>query len=326
MKSEFTQGNPNNKSAWKSFFKSILVWFDTWAVSDAEIPTDPKHVNWVRVLPFFALHIACFAVIWVGWSWTAVLVAAALYVIRMFAITGFYHRYFSHRTFKTSRWAQFLFAVLGSSAVQKGPLWWAAHHRHHHRFSDKPNDVHSPHRDSFYWSHMGWITASANQKTRLENVKDLAKFPELRFLDRFDIVVPILMAVGLFLLGSILESYFPGLGTNGPQLFVWGFVISTVVLFHGTFTINSLSHKFGKKRYQTGDESRNNWLLAIITLGEGWHNNHHYFPASTRQGFFWWEFDPTYYTLKILSWFGVIWDIREVPSKVKLAETLQRQA
>jgi stearoyl-CoA desaturase (delta-9 desaturase) len=305
-----------------NILRSIVLWFDTWALQGGELDQDPRHVNWLRVLPFFAMHFACLAVFWVGWSWVAVSVAVALYVIRMFAITGFYHRYFSHRTFKTSRWTQFLFAIMGASAVQKGPLWWAAHHRHHHRHSDREADVHSPHRDSFYWSHMGWITASVNFRTRLENVRDLARFPELRFLDRFDGLVPFLLALLLFLSGAFLQNFFPALGTSGLQMLVWGFVISTVALFHGTFTINSLSHQFGKKRYDTGDESRNNWLLAIVTLGEGWHNNHHHYPAATRQGFFWWEFDPTYYMLKLLSWTGLIWDIKEVPEKVRSTANL----
>jgi len=235
----------------------------------------------------------------------------------MFAITGFYHRYFSHRTFKTSRWGQLLFAILGNAAAQKGALWWAAHHRDHHRYADKEGDVHSPQRQGMYWSHVGWITSRANSRTKLENVKDLAKFPELRFLDRFDFLVPLLLAVSLFAAGNLLEIASPQLSVSGLQLLVWGFFISTVALSHGTFTINSLAHRFGSKRYQTTDESRNNVILALITLGEGWHNNHHHFPAATRQGFFWWEIDITYYVLRLLALFGIVWDLREVPEKVR---------
>ena len=254
-----------------------------------------------------------------GWSWIAVLTAVALYFIRMFAITGFYHRYFSHRTFKTSRWAQFLFAVWGNSSVQKGPLWWAAHHRHHHRHSDDEDDVHSPHRDGFFWSHMGWITCKGNFPTNYKAVPDLVKFPELRFLDRFETVVPIILAVSLVAFGAILNSLAPQLGTSGMQMLIWGFFISTIFLFHGTCTINSLSHLFGTKRYKTSDESRNNFLLALITLGEGWHNNHHHFSASVRQGFYWWEIDITYYVLRLLSWTGIIWDLTPVPSGVRVS-------
>jgi stearoyl-CoA desaturase (delta-9 desaturase) len=263
------------------------------------------------------LHLMCFAVIWVGWSWTAVIVAISLYFLRMFAITGFYHRYFSHRSFETSRWTQFLFAAWGNAAVQKGPLWWAAHHRHHHRHSDKETDVHSPITSGFFWSHIGWITCKGNFTTNLKNVPDLAKYPELRFLDRFETLVPILLAASLFGLGSLLESLAPQLGTSGPQLLIWGFFISTIVLFHGTSTINSLCHLMGRKRYKTADESRNSLILALITLGEGWHNNHHHFPASVRQGFYWWEIDITYYVLCVFSWMGLIWNLTPVPETAR---------
>jgi stearoyl-CoA desaturase (Delta-9 desaturase) len=296
---------------------SVVRWFDSWAEGPAEVGVDTQRTDWLRVVPFLILHLACLAPIWVGWSWAAVLAAVALYFVRMFAVTGFYHRYFSHRSFKTSRWAQFLFALWGGTAVQRGPLWWAAHHRHHHRFSDQEDDPHSPHHHGLYWSHFGWITSRANFRTRLENVKDLARFGELRFLDRFDVLVPLVFAAGLFGFGEFLAARFPGLGTNGPQMLVWGFFISTVALFHGTSTINSLAHTFGRRRYQTRDQSRNSFLLALVTLGEGWHNNHHHFPASTRQGFFWWEIDITYYILRAFAWVGLIWDLRPVPEKVR---------
>jgi len=304
-----------------SVLTSIIRWFDSWAGTE-EVPEDPFEVDWIRVIPFIFLHLGCLGVIWVGFSWTALGVAAAFYFLRMFAITGFYHRYFSHRTFKTSRVGQFLFAVWGSAAIQKGPLWWAAHHRHHHRYSDKPNDLHSPSQHGFIWSHVGWITSKANFPTRLENVKDLARYPELRFLDRFDVVVTASVAVFMFGLGALLARVAPELGTSGPQMLVWGFFISTVFLFHGTCTINSLSHTFGRRRYETTDTSRNSFLLSLVTLGEGWHNNHHHFPASTRQGFYWWEIDITYYGLKVLSWIGLIWDLRPVPEHVRSAKSL----
>ncbi|MFZ0430784.1 MAG: acyl-CoA desaturase [Acidobacteriota bacterium] len=299
-----------------SILKSVVRWFDSWAGAGTETD-DPEKTDWVRVLPFLFMHVGCLAVFWVGWSSTAVAVAILLYGLRMFAVTGFYHRYFSHRTFRTSRWGQLLFALLGNSAVQRGPLWWAAHHRHHHRHSDEEHDVHSPHHHGLYWSHFGWITSRSNFATRLELVKDLARYPELRFLDRFDTLVPLALAVSLYGLGELAALYFPALGTNGWQLLVWGFFISTVVLFHGTCTINSLAHMFGKRRYATRDESRNSLLLALITMGEGWHNNHHHYPTATRQGFFWWEIDITYYFLWALSRTGLIWDLRAVPERVR---------
>lgn len=273
----------------------------------------------IRCLPFLLMHAACLAVAWVGWSWFAVAAAAALYLTRMFAVTGFYHRYFSHRSFKTSRAAQFLFALWGATAVQRGALWWASHHRHHHRHSDTEADVHSPRRHGFWWAHMGWFASSKNFPTDYGRVRDLARFSELVFLNRFDSLMPVIFAGSLYGLGALLERRAPGLGTNGPQLLVWGFFISTVVLFHCTCSINSLAHVFGRKRFATSDDSRNSLLLALVTLGEGWHNNHHHYMHSTRQGFYWWEIDLTYYALKLLERCGIIWDLRPVPASVYAA-------
>jgi stearoyl-CoA desaturase (delta-9 desaturase) len=263
------------------------------------------------------MHFGCLAVIWTGWSPVAVAVAVALYFIRMFAITGIYHRYFSHRTYKCSRFTQFLFAILGASATQRGALWWAAHHRHHHRHSDDEEDVHSPHTHGLYWSHMGWITSKRCYATDYSEVRDLAKFPELVFLNRFDTLVPVLLGASLVGLGALLNTLWPQLGTSAGQMFVWGFLISTVVLFHGTCTINSLAHMIGRRRYETTDKSKNSFLLALITLGEGWHNNHHHFPGAVRQGFFWWEIDISFYILKMLSWVGVVWDLNGVPDAIR---------
>ena len=276
-----------------------------------------RQVAWARMIPFLLMHMACVAVFWVGFSWVALAVAIALYLVRMFAITGFYHRYFSHRSFKTSRAAQFIFGFLGASAVQRGPIWWAAHHRHHHIHSDAPDDVHSPVQHGFFWSHMGWFMSRRHFAADWSRVKDLSKYPELRLLDRFDVVVPSLLGTAVFSLGMVLKHRAPWLGTGGWQMLVWGFFISTVALYHGTYTINSLSHVFGRQRYDTGDASRNNPWLAIITLGEGWHNNHHHYPASVRQGFYWWAIDITFYALKLLSLAGVIWNLKPVPHAVR---------
>ncbi len=301
---------------------AFVRWFDTSVGRQPVSADEPQKVDWVRCSPFIAMHLACFLVLWVGWSPFAVAFAVALYVVRMFAITGFYHRYFSHKTFKTSRFGQFLFALLGNSAVQRGPLWWASHHREHHKYSDLEADVHSPHRHGFLWSHIGWITSKHNFLTRIASVPDLARFRELRLLDRFDILVPLLLFASCFGLGALLERFAPSLGTSGFQLTVWA-MVSTVVLFHGTCTINSLSHLFGRRRFETTDQSRNNVWLAFLTLGEGWHNNHHHYPMSTRQGFYWWEIDLTYYGLVMLSWTGLIWDLKPVPIRV-LAEQRPR--
>jgi stearoyl-CoA desaturase (delta-9 desaturase) len=296
---------------------SIVRWFDSEAGLDELLKSKSSGVDWSRIMPFIALHLMCLGVLWVGWSWTAVAVATALYLVRMFAITGFYHRYFSHRTFKTSRFWQFIFAVFGNSSVQRGPLWWAAHHRHHHRFADQEEDPHSPSRHGFWYSHIGWLTTRANFPTRMEYVGDWTKYPELVWINRFDTVIPILLAVGLFGLGEALAVYAPGLGTDGLQMLVWGFFISTVVLYHATSTINSLDHMIGTRRYNTPDTSRNNLVLALITLGEGWHNNHHHYAITARQGFYRWELDTTYYLLVLLSWLGIVKDLRPLPVTVR---------
>lgn len=266
-------------------------------------------------MPFIAMHVACLAVIWVGWSPIAVAMALFLYLLRMFAITGFYHRYFSHRSFKTSRTVQFVFALIGAASAQRGPAWWAAHHRHHHATAEREDDPHSPVHHGLWWSHTGWFLSREHFPVRESRVRDWQSYPELRFLDRYDIILPAVLALGLYLLGAGLEAWAPQLGTSGGQMLVWGFFISTVVLYHGTFTINSLAHRWGTRRYDTPDNSRNNFLLAMLTLGEGWHNNHHHYPASVRQGFYWWEIDITYYLLRGMSAIGLIWDLKPVPVK-----------
>ncbi len=271
------------------------------------------------MIPFLSVHLARIAVVWVGVSGIALAVAAALYVARMFAITAFYHRYFSHRAFKTSRIGQFVFGLLGTSALQRGPIWWAAHHRHHHAHSDLPQDVHSPVQHGFFWSHMGWFMCREHFVADMSRVQDLLKYPELRWLDRFDVVVPSILGSAVFSLGMVLKHSEPSLGTNGWQMLIWGFFISTVAVYHCTYTINSLCHVFGSQRYRTADASRNNAFLAIVTLGEGWHNNHHHYPAAARQGFYWWEVDVTFYVLKCLSFVGLVWSLKEVPHSVREA-------
>ena len=252
---------------------------------------------------FIFVHLACFAAIWSGLSGAAVALAIVLFWTRMFVITAGYHRYFSHRSYKTSRWFQFLLAVAGTTCVEKGPIWWAATHRRHHRFSDEPADVHSPVQRGFWYSHVGWILGTEHVDTDVGAVRDLARYPELRWLGKYHVLPPIALAVACFAIA----------GWSG---LVVGFVWSTVLLWHSTFTINSLAHVFGSRRYATTDDSRNNWLLAILTLGEGWHNNHHHYMASARQGFFWWEIDVAYYILRGMEAIGLVWDLKRPPSHV----------
>jgi stearoyl-CoA desaturase (delta-9 desaturase) len=244
------------------------------------------------------MHLACLAVFVTGVDTLALVLCGVLYFVRMFGITGGYHRYFAHRSYKTSRTFQFLLAALGCGAMQKGPLWWAAHHREHHRYSDTPEDPHSPRSASFWWSHMGWILAPESDHTRWPEVRDWVRYPELRWLNRNHWMPGIFLAVLCFLIG-------------GWSSLVWGFFVSTVLLYHAVFTVNSLCHIFGKRRYATDDDSRNNLFVALITLGEGWHNNHHHYQSSANQGFYWWEIDVSYYIIRLLGLVGVVWQIRK---------------
>ena len=297
---------------------AFAQWIDSDFCPDGadQMRASPDRVDLVRIMPFILLHLGCLGAIWVGWSPVAVWTAVGLYFLRMFAVTAIHHRYFSHKTYSTSRPVQFLLALWAGTTVQRGSLWWAYHHRHHHAHSDGPEDAHSPHVHGFLWSHIGWITSRRNFPTDYSTIKDLAKFPELVWLNRFDLVVPILFATSIYGGGELLAHFAPALGTNGLQMLVWGFFISTTFLFHGTACINSMAHLMGRPRFKTDDDSRNSFILALITLGEGWHNNHHRYQSATRNGFYWWEFDPTYYGLKALSWTGLIWGLKAVPKSV----------
>jgi stearoyl-CoA desaturase (delta-9 desaturase) len=264
----------------------------------------------LHVLPrifYWGIHVACLAAILTGVSAGDLILLAVTFLVRMFAITGGYHRYFAHRTYRTNRAFQFVLAFLGASACQKGPLWWAGSHRIHHRYADQPGDIHSPRRGLWY-AHQDWIFDPATNPTPLNQIRDFARYPELVWLNKWHFVPPLALVLACFAVG----------GWSGV---VWGFLISTTLLWHLTYTINSLAHLWGTRRYDTPDDSRNNPLLALLTLGEGWHNNHHHYMASTRQGFFWWEIDITYYVLRGLQAAGIIWDIREPPAHVRAARS-----
>ncbi|MST01277.1 MAG: acyl-CoA desaturase [Pedosphaera sp.] len=308
----------------RTMLARFIQWFDTDA-GNQNPETLPDRPDLIRIVPFAMLHVGCLGLIWVGVSWVAAIAAILFYFIRMFAVTGFYHRYFSHRTFKTSRVAQFVFALLGSSAIQRGPLWWAAHHRNHHQHSDHEPDVHSPIKHGFVWAHVGWFTSPRNFPTDYKAVKDFAQYPELVFLNRFDMLIPVLLAALTYGFGAALAYWWPASGTSGMQMLVWGFFVSTTVLFHCTASINSFAHLIGFRRFKTTDKSRNSLILALLTLGEGWHNNHHHYMHSARQGFYWWEIDITYYGLKAMSWVGLIWDLRPVPVRIYDEAAQQRR-
>jgi stearoyl-CoA desaturase (delta-9 desaturase) len=270
-------------------------------------PTSRDRIHWLHSTPFFLVHAAAIAAPFVSplaWEWAAL--ALASYALRIFGITGGYHRYFAHRSFETSRAFQLVLAILGNTAVQKGPLWWAGHHRDHHRWSDQPEDVHSPVQRGFWWSHVGWILSSRYDETPPHRMKDFARFPELRWLDRHHVVVPVAYATLLTLAFGL-----PGL--------MWGFFVSTVFSWHGTFLVNSLAHVVGRRRYATSDDSRNSLAIALVTMGEGWHNNHHHYPSTANQGWFWWEIDLTYYVLRALAAVGIVRNLRLPPAEVRAA-------
>ena len=277
------------------------------------MPVTPRrpHQENPRIRPvaaagFLLVHLAALGVFAVGFSWKGVALCLASYYLRMFAITAGFHRYFSHRTYKLARVPQFLLAFLGQTAAQKGVLWWASNHRHHHKYSDRPEDIHSPVQRGFWWSHMGWILAEEYEKTDLSRVQDLAKFPELLWLDR-NMYLP-----------TMLYAAACGLAFGWTGVF-WGYFLSTVLLWHGTFTINSVMHVWGRQVFPTTDTSRNSFLLALVTMGEGWHNNHHYYPGSASQGFRWWQVDGSYYILWAGEKAGVVKGLRRVPAHLREA-------
>lgn len=267
---------------------------------------------WLKVAPFYILHLACLMVFFVPFSWQWIWLGVGFYFLRMFGITAGFHRYFSHRSFKTSRVMQFIFALLGSLSVQQGALWWAAHHRRHHQFSATINDIHAPEQKGFYWAHMGWTLSLRYDHSDLSNIKDFTKYPELVFLDK-------VYSIPAILLGAVIWYFL------GASAFVWGYLVSLIFNYHGTFFINSLCHIIGSRRFKTSDDSRNNFFLAFITMGEGWHNNHHFHQRSIRQGMYWWEIDMSYWVLKIMSALGLIWDLKVYPKKAYEAAAHQKQ-
>lgn len=232
----------------------------------------------------------------------AVVIALVLFWTRMFFLTAGYHRYFAHRSYRMGRVGQAVMAFGGTTAAQKGPLWWASLHRDHHRYADTERDPHSP-LEGFWWSHMGWFLSDKYKETDFGAIDDFARYPEIRFIDRQNWIGPWSTGVVAFLIG----------GWSG---LVVGFFASTVVLWHTTFLVNSAAHTFGRRRYATDDTSRNNLAIALLTGGEGWHNNHHHYPPSARQGFFWWEVDTSWYVLRLLAILGVVRDLRTPSAKV----------
>ena len=272
---------------------------------------------------FLVIHLLPILAIWTNVTMFDWLLCLFFYYLRMFFVTGVYHRYFAHRTYKTSRWFQFLLACGAQTTIQKGVLWWAAHHRSHHKASDTPADPHSMKLYGFWYSHVGWIIGPDYNETHFDKIKDYAKFPELVWISKFHWIPPLIMGVATLFIGAKVNGGdWMNFEAGWSTLYI-GFFLSTAILFHGTFSINSIMHYFGTQRYETGDESKNNLILALVTMGEGWHNNHHYYPATARQGFFWWEVDFTFYIIKLLSYVGLVWDVQGVPNHIRDSKNLK---
>jgi stearoyl-CoA desaturase (delta-9 desaturase) len=293
--------------------RRIWAWLSSEESYASTYGSESEAVDWVRSIPFWLFHLACLSVFWTGVSTAAVLYALGAFWVRMFFITAFYHRYFSHRSFQAGRVAQFLFALLGCTAGQRGPLWWASHHRQHHGTADTPSDPHSPAHKGLLFAHTLWFLTPSTFTAPKRYIRDWQRWPELVWLEKVDWVPFVLFGAFSFALGEWLgEAY----GTSGLQFLAWGFFLSTTVLYHATYSINSLAHTWGTRRFETRDQSRNNVWLALLTLGEGWHNNHHRYPASARQGFFWWEIDISYLLLRLMSALSLIGELRPVPQRV----------
>jgi stearoyl-CoA desaturase (Delta-9 desaturase) len=279
------------------------------SLHDTQVNDMRKHetagMDWVSVWFVVAFHVlAVIGVYQVGISWRLCLLALGSYLVRMWAVTVGYHRYFSHRAFKTSRVFQFIIGVMGTLAVERGPLWWGALHRRHHTYADSDDDIHSPTLHGFFWAYIGWMHSKTHTATTdYAAMRDFKRFRELYWLNEYYIVAP-LVACGLLF---VFCDY---------ATFVWVVLVATVVQWHALFASNTFCHLFGSRRFDTKDTSTNNAVCALLVLGEGWHNNHHFFPGSARQGFYWWEYDVGYYSIKLLQALRLVWDVREVPARV----------
>ena len=260
----------------------------------------------ISLVVFWLVQASAVSVFFVPFAWPLVVLCVCSHFIRAIGLTLIFHRYLAHRAFQMNRAARFVWAFIGTAAMQKGPLWWAGHHIDHHKYADREGDPHSPAISGFYHAHIGWFL-NDDRHRRLDPsnpvIRDFSRAPELLWLDRYFAIPPIALAGAMYLIGGM------------PWL-AWGFCFPTVTLAHSTFSINTVNHLFGSRRFDTPDDSRNNVVTAIFAAGEGWHNNHHRYQRAARNGFYWWEFDPTYYVIRTMGWIGLIWDIQPVPERI----------
>jgi stearoyl-CoA desaturase (delta-9 desaturase) len=260
----------------------------------------------IAMVVFWVVQVSALLVFVVPFSAGYIGLWAVSHFLRAVGLTLTFHRYFAHRAFQMNRVARFVWAFIGTAAMQKGPLWWAGHHVNHHRFADREGDPHSPMISGVYYAHVGWFLNDARHDViEASNpvIRDFSKAPEILWLDRLFFVPPILLALVMYLAGGM------------PWL-VWGFCLPTVTLAHATFAINTVNHLFGSRRFDTIDESRNNVVTALFAVGEGWHNNHHRYQRAARNGFYWWEFDPTWYVIRLMEMVGLAWDVQPVPARI----------
>ena len=280
-----------------------------------KIDTQHGRISWFIVLIVATITLLPFTALTTYVAWGSILLLLSSYALRVFCLTACYHRLLSHKAYKTSRVFRFIMTFICCTAMQGGPLWWASRHRHHHINSDQSNDRHSAEQFGFWHSHMLWFMYKENLRAEYHLVRDLYNAPELRLLERFWYVCPLVM-VALLLGGGYWVT---GAWSGAWNAVVWGFCVPAFFVNHATYFVNSLTHLFGRVRYRTADSSRNNWLVAVTTFGEGWHNNHHRYAGSARQGHAWYELDITYMLLKVLSWLRIVRDLRPVPQRI-LAE------
>lgn len=263
-------------------------------------------ITTLAIVIFWTVQASAVLVFFVPFTWALVALWAGSHFLRAIGLTLTFHRYFAHRAFQMNRAARFFWTLVGTAAMQKGPLWWAGHHVNHHRFSDRDGDPHSPSISGVYYAHIGWFLNDArHDRLAASNpvLRDFSKAWEIAFLDRWFFLPPLLLAVAMYLLGGL------------PWL-VWGFCLPTVTLAHATFAINTVNHMVGTRRFDTIDGSRNNVVTALFAVGEGWHNNHHRYQRAARNGFYWWEFDPTWYVIRLMAVVGLTWDLNGVPQRI----------
>ena len=270
--------------------------------------TNISYSNATRIILF---HLSVVLVFISGYSFTALITFLVLFLVRLFVITGFFHRYYSHRSYQTSRWFQFLLTFIGTSAGQQGPLSWATSHITHHQHADAEDDPHSPVLNSGFYAHIGWLLQKDALSTNDKIVKPFTKYPEIVFLDRYHYIGTTSLIISLALLGMLLSEHYPELGTSALQLVSWGFILSTLLILHGACLVNSVGHLYGYRRFKTKDNSHNVWWLFPLTLGDNWHNNHHHAPKSASFSYAWWEVDIIYLCILILEKLGLVWNVKK---------------